>query len=88
MAITQCSECGGQVSTSATVCPHCGCPLEPQITCRLCGEELAASLVACPACGSEWGAESPVRYSPVRIGKFVILSLVTFGLYQFVGEIS
>jgi len=30
------------------------------------------------------GEESPVRYSPVRIGKFVILSLVTFGLYPFV----
>ena len=30
------------------------------------------------------GEESPVRYSPVRIDKFVILSLVTLGLYQFV----
>ena len=86
MAITQCSECGGKVSTSATACPHCGCPLEPQITCPLCGEELAASLVACPACGAPvaGGEESPVRYSPVRIGKFVILSFVTLGLYQFV----
>ena len=86
MAITQCSECGGKVSTSATACPHCGCPLEPQITCRLCGEELAASLVACPACGAPvaGGEESPVRYSPVRINKFVILSLVTFGFYPIV----
>ena len=86
MAITQCSECGGKVSTSATACPHCGCPVEPQITCPLCGEELAASLVACPACGAPvaGGEESPVRYSPVRIGKFVILSFVTLGLYQFV----
>ena len=23
MALTQCSECGGKVSTSATACPHC-----------------------------------------------------------------
>ena len=86
MAITQCSECGGKVSTSATACPHCGCPLEPQITCRLCGEELAASLVACPACGAPvaGGEESPVRYSPVRINKFVILSFVTFGFYPIV----
>jgi uncharacterized membrane protein YhaH (DUF805 family) len=51
MAITQCSECGGKVSTRATVCPHCGCPVEPQITCPDCGEEMAASLVACPVCG-------------------------------------
>ena len=86
MAITQCSECGGQVSTSATACPHCGCPLEPQITCRLCGEELAASLVACPVCGAPvaGGEESPVRYSPVRIDKFVILNLVTWGIYPVV----
>jgi hypothetical protein len=30
------------------------------------------------------GEESPVRYSPVRIDKFVILFLVTFGAYGFV----
>ena len=24
MAITKCRECGGQVSTKATACPHCG----------------------------------------------------------------
>jgi RNA polymerase subunit RPABC4/transcription elongation factor Spt4 len=24
MAITQCSECGGQLSTKAETCPHCG----------------------------------------------------------------
>ena len=24
MALEQCVECGGQVSTSATECPHCG----------------------------------------------------------------
>jgi hypothetical protein len=24
MALTQCSECGGQVSTGAATCPHCG----------------------------------------------------------------
>lgn len=26
MALTTCRECGGQVSTEATSCPHCGCP--------------------------------------------------------------
>ena len=74
------------LSTSATACPHCGCPVEPQITCPLCGEELAASLVACPVCGAPvaGGEESPVRYSPVRIDKFVILGLVTWGFYPVV----
>ena len=54
MAITQCSECGGKVSTRAAACPHCGCPVEPptpKITCPDCGEDFAASLTACPACG-------------------------------------
>ena len=27
MAITQCSECGGKVSTTAQDCPHCGAPV-------------------------------------------------------------
>lgn len=31
MAIIQCSECGGNVSEKATTCPHCGCPLTPEI---------------------------------------------------------
>ena len=30
MAITQCPECGGKVSTKAEACPDCGCPVEPQ----------------------------------------------------------
>ncbi len=27
MALTKCSECGGQVSSKATTCPHCGSPV-------------------------------------------------------------
>jgi len=30
MAITQCPECGGKVSTKAEACPGCGCPVETQ----------------------------------------------------------
>ena len=30
MAITQCPECGGKVSTKAEACAGCGCPVEPQ----------------------------------------------------------
>ncbi len=54
MAITQCSDCGGTVSTKAEACPHCGSPVEPQqsqITCLDCGEAFEASLTACPVCG-------------------------------------
>lgn len=27
MALRDCQECGKSISTSATICPHCGCPL-------------------------------------------------------------
>lgn len=28
MALIQCPECNGQVSSKASTCPHCGCPIE------------------------------------------------------------
>lgn len=30
MALTKCLECGGQVSTHADACPHCGFPIKKQ----------------------------------------------------------
>lgn len=30
MALINCSECGGQVSTAATACPKCGAPTKPK----------------------------------------------------------
>jgi predicted amidophosphoribosyltransferase len=29
VALTKCKECGGQVSTKAAACPHCGYPFVP-----------------------------------------------------------
>lgn len=29
MALTQCRECGGQVSSESNQCPHCGAPVAP-----------------------------------------------------------
>ena len=28
MALLKCVECGGKVSSRATACPHCGCPVD------------------------------------------------------------
>lgn len=28
MAIIKCSECGGQISNKASMCPHCGNPID------------------------------------------------------------
>ena len=46
-----CEDCGDKVSKRLTVCPHCGCPIEPKVICPDCGENFVASLAACPACG-------------------------------------
>jgi len=46
-----CEGCGDKVSKRLTVCPHCGCPIEPKVICPDCGENFVASLAACPACG-------------------------------------
>ena len=54
MAITQCIECGGNVSTKAEACPHCGYCAEPQaalMICQECGRAFEPSLSSCPACG-------------------------------------
>lgn len=31
MALTECPECGGQVSDKAMACPNCGCPIETDL---------------------------------------------------------
>ena len=54
MALFDCPECGGKVSDKASLCPHCGCPVEqPQNkskTCPECGQEVDASVMVCPNC--------------------------------------
>ena len=69
MALTECVECGGKVSTRAEVCIHCGSPVEPptpQINCPDCGEGFASSLTTCPACGGP-AEEEPTQAEEVEI---------------------
>ena len=49
MALTQCPECGGTLSTTAAECPHCGMRVE---LCRKCGAVLPAESRVCPQCGA------------------------------------
>ena len=40
MALFRCCECGRIVSDKASVCPHCGCPIENvNIKCPKCGSD-------------------------------------------------
>ena len=78
MALTECVECGGKVSTRAEVCIHCGSPVEPptpQINCPDCGEDFAGSLAACPVCGgpvvvpeSSEELSEPLEAEPISSG--------------------
>lgn len=56
MALISCSECGGQVSSTAAACPHCGAPVSaaPAVEerkCEECGAVLPEGAAACPNCG-------------------------------------
>lgn len=49
MALIKCTECGGTISDTATVCPHCGAPI---MKCKECGAMLPAGATTCPSCGA------------------------------------
>lgn len=48
MAIIECPECEGKLSTSAKKCIHCGCEFT---VCRECGTVLVGKPTVCPECG-------------------------------------
>lgn len=60
MALITCSECGGQVSSTAAACPHCGAPV-PAVSaaeerkCEDCGAILPEGASECPSCGCPTG---------------------------------
>ncbi|MBP3775195.1 MAG: zinc ribbon domain-containing protein [Bacteroidaceae bacterium] len=51
MAITQCPECGGVLSTTAEQCPHCGMRV---VLCERCGGLLQPGERVCPQCGAPY----------------------------------
>lgn len=55
MAIVQCKECGGMVSTQARSCPHCGAVMSGTAFCRKCGKKIDEEAVICPYCGVPQG---------------------------------
>jgi antitoxin component YwqK of YwqJK toxin-antitoxin module len=55
MALIECSECNGKVSTKATSCPHCGLPgaSSTKVHAESLAEEEMAD-IKCPECGSKF----------------------------------
>lgn len=44
MALIKCTECGEMISDKATVCPHCGAPIEKMTKCEDCGANILLML--------------------------------------------
>lgn len=51
MALIKCNECGKEISDKATICIHCGCPVELKIKCFECGKEIKSNDKICKNCG-------------------------------------
>lgn len=50
--MTECPECGKEISNKATICVHCGCRLQ---LCTECGRMVLYGAAACPNCGYRMG---------------------------------
>lgn len=50
MALIKCKECGGEISSSAKNCPHCGIKINLE-ACPECGCKLKGDEPNCPECG-------------------------------------
>ncbi len=62
MALTQCPNCGKNMSDRAEQCPHCGAtPPKHVAQCAECGTPVSKSDAICPSCGhpTPWSRECP-----------------------------
>ena len=91
MAIINCKECGGQMSDSASFCPHCGAPVAKDVFCPECGTKVPADARFCPQCGKNLSQEYPVGFyakDKTIAGIFAIL-LGSLGIHYFyLGKIT
>lgn len=51
MSLIKCKECKKEISNKATVCIHCGCPVEKELICIECGNKLDKNDNICKNCG-------------------------------------
>lgn len=72
MALIKCPECGGQVSSKATSCPHCGFPMgecekvsdNSNLQCPFCGADITIESDYCDVCGMHIKTSSYVEVQP------------------------
>lgn len=99
MALTNCTECKREISTSALACPGCGAPAlaavaphaapgQPLVLCGKCGHQVAHEGAPCATCGSVVAA-AKTQGKWTRYAKYTAIGLAGFfiGLPILVGAI-
>jgi hypothetical protein len=84
MALNKCSECGKEVSTQATACPHCGCPLTSSAQANapaLASPPAAAQPTTAPA-----SPKQPEKVFAGRLGVCFAIFVVLYIIGMFMPE--
>ncbi len=92
MALINCSECSGKVSTTAAACPHCGAPVPPAV--EITGPtqpSVSKDVSTVPSCepdsqsrsGGPLAADS--NRKPLTVGRMVLGVGVVLGMGAIVG---
>ncbi len=68
MALIKCSECGGDISSSAKTCPHCGIKISLS-KCPECGRKLKGDESNCPDCGYPVGKKNATNILTENLDK-------------------
>ena len=68
MALIKCSECGGDISSSAKTCPHCGIKISLS-KCPECGKKLKGDESNCPDCGYPVGKKNATNILTENLDK-------------------
>lgn len=84
MALMNCKECGKEVSDSASVCPHCGAPVDKYVYCRKCGTKVPENTAYCPKCGSRISAGYDAPNGKDRVTAALLgIFLGSLGIHYF-----
>lgn len=87
MALTQCPDCSGELSTAAVACPHCGRPNHPRSNDALRAETpskgerewIPGDKARCPHCGRE---------SQIRLPRLVVITGGLLGICLVLGAVG
>lgn len=79
MTMLTCPDCGRSIPAAAPACSHCGRPTGGRVTTATAPKTQSYSAPAAAYAGPV-GASLP--YFEVALAKFVVMSIVTFGLYD------